>query len=45
MVASPCGCFDINLAASITKALPDPSSFAPGASLVKSMTSETRLSI
>ena len=32
-------------AASITNALPEPSSFAPGASWVKSITSETRLSI
>jgi len=38
-------CFESTRAASITAAVPEPSSLAPGASLVKSMTSVTRLSI
>ncbi len=38
-------CFDSTRAASITAAVPDPSSFAPGASAVKFIGSVTRLSI
>jgi hypothetical protein len=38
-------CLESTRAASITAAVPEPSSLAPGASLVASMTSLTRLSI